>query len=71
MACSLLEYVRMTVTRIVQLVDGEEMISYEGGEPLRTSLSLDDPRHGALERRGLANATQRHEARGARPTRAR
>lgn len=46
----------MTVTRIVKLVDGEELISYESGERSRTSLWLDDPRRGALERRASAGA---------------
>lgn len=67
MACSLLTSVRMIVTRIVQLVDGEELISYESGERPKTSLALDDPRHGALERRGLANATARRDARSSKP----
>ena len=50
MACSLLSSLSMTVTRIVQLADGEELISYESGERQRTSW-LDDPRRGAIERR--------------------
>ena len=69
MACSLLTSLRMTVTRIVQLVDGEELISYESGERQRTSFSLDDPRGGALERRGLANANARRDARSSTPSR--
>ena len=56
MACSLLTSLRMTVTRIVQLVDGEELISYESGERQRTSFPLDDPRRGALERRASARS---------------
>lgn len=56
MACSLLSSVSMTVTRIVKLVDGEELISYESVERPRTSLSLDDPRRGALERRASARS---------------
>ena len=51
MACSLLACLTMTVTRIVQLADGEELISYESGERQRTSTWLDDPRRGAIERR--------------------
>ncbi len=54
MACSLLISLPMTVIRIVQLVDGEELISYESGERPRTALALDDPRRGALERRASA-----------------
>jgi hypothetical protein len=51
MACSLLSCLSMTVTRIVQLADGEELISYESGERQRTSTWLEDPRRGAIERR--------------------
>ncbi len=49
----------MIITRIVQLADGEELISYESRERQRTSALLDDPRRGLLERRGLVEAIQR------------
>ena len=68
MACSLLTSLGMNVTRIVQLVDGEELISYESAERPRTWLSLDDPRRGALERRGLANASARGDVRRSTPS---
>jgi hypothetical protein len=47
----------MTVTHIMKLADGEELISYESVEPRRSL--LDDPRRGALERRGAAEAAGR------------
>jgi hypothetical protein len=47
----------MTITTIVKLADGEELISYESGEPVRPL--IDDPRSGALERRGAAEASVR------------
>lgn len=47
----------MTVTRIVKLVDGEELISYES-EVVRPSV-MNDPRMGALERRSAAEASAR------------
>jgi hypothetical protein len=40
----------MTVVRIVQLVDGEEIISFESVER-SSEACADDPRRGALERR--------------------
>lgn len=46
----------MTVTRIVQLTDGEELVSFEPVEALTASV-LDDPRRGALERRGAVELT--------------
>jgi hypothetical protein len=52
----------MTVTRIVQLVDGEELISYESAERPRTSVSVDDPRLGALERRASAGSRMIEQA---------
>ena len=66
MAWALLLTTVMTVKSIVKLADGEELISYESGEaagPL-----LDDPRRGALERRGAAEAARRRasEARASR-----
>lgn len=62
MACSLLSSVRMTVTRIVKLADGEEMISFESSERSRASSVVDDPRRGALERRGAAEAASLQRA---------
>jgi hypothetical protein len=56
MAWALLSTLVMTVTNIVKLADGEEMISYESSERVRPS--LDDPRRGALERRGAAEAAR-------------
>lgn len=49
----------MTVTRIVQLADGEELISYESPERPRATLVIDDPRRSVLELRGLAEKSQR------------
>lgn len=46
------------MTRIVQLADGEELVSYESVEHTRSVL-MDDPRVGAMERRGLAEAAAR------------
>jgi hypothetical protein len=40
----------MTTTRILQLADGEELISYEASDRGRR-LVVDDPRWMALERR--------------------
>ncbi len=42
----------MTVIRIVKLVDGEEMISVVPRERSGASSVMEDPRRGALERRG-------------------
>jgi hypothetical protein len=39
----------MTTTRIVQLADGEELVSVESGERARPV--IDDPGRGAIERR--------------------
>lgn len=50
----------MTVTTIVKLADGEELISYESSEPLRRV--MDDPRRGALERRGAAEAASQRSS---------
>jgi hypothetical protein len=44
----------MTTTRIIQLADGEELISYETSERVRP-IVVDDPRRGTLERRSAAN----------------
>jgi len=60
MAWALLSTIRMTVTNIVKLADGEELISYESSERLRPL--VDDPRRGALERRGAAEAARRRAA---------
>ena len=59
----------MTVKNIVKLADGEELISYESGEP--TGALMDDPRQGALERRGAAETASRRasEPRAWRPSR--
>lgn len=46
----------MTVIRIVQLADGEELVSSEDVEP---SSPLDDPRRDALERRSAATRNTR------------
>lgn len=54
MAWSLLSTLTMTTTRIIQLADGEEMISFET-ERVRP-IVMDDPRRGALERRVAADA---------------
>ncbi len=59
MACSLLSSSSMTVTRIVKLVDGEELISFEN-ETVPPSV-MDDPRMGALERRSAAEASARRQ----------
>lgn len=56
-ACSLLFSIDMTVTRILQLTDGEELVSFEHAD-VRPSV-MDDPRHGALERRGAAELSAR------------
>ena len=56
MAWALLSTLVMTVTTIVKLADGEEMISYESSERVRPL--MDDPRRGALERRGAAEAAR-------------
>ena len=45
----------MTTTRIIQLADGEELISYDTGERVRR-IVMDDPRRGALERRAIAES---------------
>lgn len=58
MACSLLSYTDMTVTHIEQLVDGEELVSFELVDVTR-AVALDDPRRGALERRGAAELSAR------------
>ena len=54
----------MTTTRILQLVDGEELISYDTSEKVRR-IVVDDPRRGTLERRASADtaATSRTEPR--------
>ena len=59
MACSLLSSSSMTVIRIVKLVDGEELISFEN-ETVPPS-AMDDPRMGALERRSSAEASARRQ----------
>jgi hypothetical protein len=56
MAWALLISIPMTVTNIVKLADGEEMVSYESSERVRPL--VDDPRRGALERRGAAEAAR-------------
>jgi hypothetical protein len=56
----LLQRIPMTVTTIVKLADGEELISYESSEPLRRV--MDDPRRGALERRGAAEAASQRSS---------
>lgn len=57
----------MTTTRILQLADGEELISYETSERARP-IVMDDPRRGTLERRSAADAGPwyRSELRGLR-----
>lgn len=59
MACSLHSTLAMTVSRIVKLVDGEELISFES-ERVRPSI-IDDPHRGAIERRGAANAATKSD----------
>ena len=59
MACSLLYSSSMTEARIVKLVDGEELISFES-ETVPPSV-MDDPRMGALERRSAAEAFARKQ----------
>ena len=44
----------MTTTRIIQLADGEELISYESERARR--IVMDDPRRDALERRANADS---------------
>jgi hypothetical protein len=44
------------VPRVVQLADGEELISFDAGERSRSTV-LEDPRRAALERRRLFEAT--------------
>ena len=44
----------MTTTRILQLVDGEELISYDTSDGVRR-IVVDDPRRGTLERRAGAD----------------
>jgi hypothetical protein len=51
----------MTTTRILQLADGEELISYETSERPRPTV-MDDPRRGALERRDAADAAVPYRA---------
>jgi hypothetical protein len=60
----LLNTILMTVKNIVKLADGEELISYESSEPMRPL--IDDPRRGALERRGAAEAAASRRASDAR-----
>ena len=45
----------MTTTRILQLADGEELISYDTTERVRR-IVVDDPRRGTLERRADADS---------------
>ena len=48
----------MTVTRIMKLSDGEELICFEA-ERRRPVVLDDDPRNAALERRAAAEASAR------------